>query len=102
MGDSEEGESVGERRGAVRVTKSEGDSTCSASHEMVLVSLGRAKKYVSMPVCPLFPSQSSLERQTSVARTKGHGFIRPQQLNRLLTLYVVLLYGFFIDLFFGN
>lgn len=32
--------------GAQSETKSEGDSICSLSHEMVLVSLGRAKIYL--------------------------------------------------------
>lgn len=32
--------------GARSETKSEGDSICSLSHEMVLVSLGRAKIYL--------------------------------------------------------
>lgn len=39
-----------ERQGQrVRLTKSECDSICSLSHEMVLVSLGRAKIYLCQP-----------------------------------------------------
>lgn len=42
-----EGKGKGNREtGAQSETKSEGDSICSVSHEMVLVSLGRAKIYL--------------------------------------------------------
>ena len=51
-----------ERQGQrVRLTKSECDSICSVSHEMVLVSLGRAKN-ISVPVCPPLPLSSTLRK----------------------------------------
>lgn len=91
----------GERGAAVRVTKIEGDSTCSASHEMVLVSLGSAKKICICASLPsVLPSQSTLQQQTSVARTKGVGFIRPKKLNRLFALCVrYLLFCFILTVF---
>lgn len=45
----------------VRLTKSECDSICSLSHEMVLVSLGRAKN-ISVPACPPLPLSLTLQK----------------------------------------